>query len=178
MMVEGSSDPTRIRSILEIAAWLKNVMGAESCFLPNTYCVMTDLLFKRGTGGTSAANVRMMMPAGLASNIRARWDSGCTNLSAGVLPLSPEDLATLITSLIEELNDNLKMELDPAPDFSPRSRRAKKGPLLLVVGASHAGRTADALEDEGASVLRAIIPGWRVIKTKIPPMVNLMKERL
>ena len=95
-----------------------------------------------------------------------------------MLSLSSEDEAALITTLIEELNNNLKRELDPAPDFSPSSMRAKKGPLLLVVGASHAGRTADALEDEGASVLRAIIPGWRVMKSKIPHMVDLMKERL
>ena len=42
MMVDDSSDPALIRGILEIAAWLRNVMGADSCFLPNTYRVMTD----------------------------------------------------------------------------------------------------------------------------------------
>ena len=52
MMVDGSSDPALIRGIFEIAAWLRNVMGADSCFLPNTYRVMVDLLFKRGTGVT------------------------------------------------------------------------------------------------------------------------------
>ena len=82
MMVDGSCDPTLIRAILEIAAWLRNVMGADSCFLPNTYRVMADLLFKRGTGATTATNVRMMLPAGLASNNRTRWDSGSPNLPA------------------------------------------------------------------------------------------------
>ena len=178
MMVDGSSDPALIRGIFEIAAWLRNVMGADSCFLPNSYRVMEDLLHKRGTGTTTATNVRMMLPAGLASINRTRWDSGSTNLPAGVLPLSSEDEAALITTLIGELNANLKMDLDPSPDFSPCSRRKKKGPLILMVGASHAGRTAHALEDEGATVLRAIIPGWRVMKSKIQSMVDLMKEKL
>ena len=54
----------------------------------------------------------MMLPAGLASINRTRWDSGSTNLPAGVLPLSSEDEAALIKTLIEELNANLKMDLD------------------------------------------------------------------
>ena len=47
-----------------------------------------------------------------------------------------------------------------------------------MVGTSHANRTADALEREGATVMRAVIPGWRALKQKIPPMVELIRARL
>ena len=47
-----------------------------------------------------------------------------------------------------------------------------------MVGASHANRTADALEREGATVMRAVIPGWRALKQKIPPMVELVRAKL
>ena len=121
---------------------------------------MTDLLFLRGSGSAVASNMRIMMLAGLFPGSRSRWDSGCTNLPAGVLPLSTEDEASLITDLITELNNKLIMDLDMAPDLAPSTERKKTGPLLLVVGASQANRTADALEREGATVMRAVIPGW------------------
>ena len=159
MLVDGSSDPTLVRAILEIAAWLRNIMAGDNCFLADTFCVMTNLLFLRGSGGTVASNTRIMMPAGLSPGNRSRWDSGCTNLPAGVPPLSSADEASLISTLITELNNNLTMDLDTAPDLAPTTERKKTGLLLLVVGASHVNRTADALEREGTTVMRTVIPG-------------------
>ena len=178
MLVDGSSDPTLVRAILEIAAWLRNIMAGDNCFLPDTYRVMTGLLFSHGSGGAVASNMRIMMPAGLLSGNRSRWDSGGTNLPAGVLLLSAADEASFISTLINELNSNLNMDLDSSPDMAPTAERRKTGPLLLMVGTSHANRTADALEREGATEIRAVILGWRALKQKIPPMVELIRARL
>ena len=54
----------------------------------------------------------------------------------------------------------------------------QKGPTILVIGASNAGRTADALEKAGEHVSRAVIPGWRCMKPKIPAMVDLVRSKL
>ena len=51
-------------------------------------------------------------------------------------------------------------------------------PQVLVVGASNAAKTAEALERAGADVLRAILPGWRCLKMKVPAMVELVKKQL
>ena len=80
--------------------------------------------------------------------------------------------------MIRELNCNFAMNLDPTPDLSPTSGQLRKGPSFLVVGASNAGRTADALEQLGASVLRAVIPGCRGIKIKVQYMVDLVRSKL
>ena len=36
MMVDGSSDPTLVRAILEIAAWLRSIMAGDNCYLAQT----------------------------------------------------------------------------------------------------------------------------------------------
>ena len=46
------------------------------------------------------------------------------------------------------------------------------------MGASNARRTADALEQLGVSVLRAVIPGWRGLKMKVQYMVDLVRSKL
>ena len=70
------------------------------------------------------------------------------------------------------------MELDENPVMSPSGRLKPIGPTILVVAASNASRTADALESAGECVSRAVIPGWRCIKPKIPAMVDLVRSKL
>ena len=80
--------------------------------------------------------------------------------------------------MIRELNCNFAMHLDPTPDLSPTNNKLRKGQCFLLVGASNAGRTADALEQLGVNVLRAVIPGWRGLKMKVQPMVDLVRSKL
>ena len=70
------------------------------------------------------------------------------------------------------------MELDENPVMSPSGRLKPRGPTILVVGASNVGQTTDALESAGERICRAVIPGWRCIKLKIPAMVDLVRSKL
>ena len=97
---------------------------------------------------------------------------GGVNLPAGVLPLSQEDEKKILLTLIEELDCNLALNLDTRPNLHPDSVTK-----FLVVGASNADHTADALKRAGLSVTRAIIPGWRCIKLKIWAMTELVQEK-
>ena len=83
-------------------------------------------------------------------------------------------------SLVKELNDRLGLQLDPTPNLC---REVEVGgavgrPQILVAGASNAARTADALEKAGADVLRAILPAWRCMKSKVPAMRELISKLL
>ena len=69
---------------------------------------------------------------------RTKWDSSGTNLPTGVLPLSEQDEANIIYTLIGELNKNLAMDFDPRLSITPGSVRKKSKIQLLIVGASHA----------------------------------------
>ena len=81
-------------------------------------------------------------------------------------------------TIIAELNSSLLIELDMSPTMSPSCRMKQIGPTILVIGASNAGRMADALEKAVERVSRAVIPGWRCIKPKIPAMVDLVRSKL
>ena len=178
MLLDGSSNVAAIRALCETIAWLKHVMHGDNCFLTETHKVVTDLLIARATSMAPASHTRVMMPTSLNSSCRARWDSGGTNLPAGVLPLSPKEEEQILYTMIRELNSNFAMHLDPAPDLSPTNNKLRKGQCFLLVGASNAGRTADALEQLGVNVLRAVIPGWRGLKMKVQPMVDLVRSKL
>ena len=103
---------------------------------------------------------------------------GGVNLPAGVLPLSQEDEKKILLTLIEELDCNLALNLDTRPNLHPDYVAGRNVAKFLVVGASNAGCTADALERAGLSVTCAIIPGWRCIKLKIGAMTELVQEKL
>ena len=82
--------------------------------------------------------------------------------------------------LIRELNSKLRLGLDPSPNLDPEvvGGGAIRRDQFLVVGASNAKRCADALEKRGHEVIRAIIPGWSCVKSKIPEMEVLLRRKL
>ena len=178
MLIDGTSNFHLVSAIVEVSAWLKQVARGDNCLPIRTLNLVVERLMQRGSGLVEAASQRMMMPVGLTAGDRSSWDSGCTNLPAGVLPLSPKDECDIVHTLITELNNSLAMELDGKPDLAPAASSRHHGLQILVVGTSNAGRTADALSREGISVLRAVIPGWRCIKMKVPAMLNLIKSKL
>ena len=178
ILIDGTSNSHLVRAIVELSAWLKHAARGEICLPVRALDLVVERLMQRGSGMVEVASQRMMMPVGLTTGDRSSWDSGCTNLPAGVLPLSPKDECDIVHTLITELNTSLAMELDGKPDLVPAAGFRHHGPQILVVGASNAGRTADALSREGISVLRAVIPGWRCIKMKVPAMSNLIKSKL
>ena len=80
--------------------------------------------------------------------------------------------------LIGELNQTLSMNLDSSPELAPPSATEQVPSTFLVVGASNAARTADALERTGQTVKRAAILGWRCTKQTAPMMAELVAEKL
>ena len=178
MLIDGTSNSHLVRAIVELSAWLKHAARGDNCLPVRALDLVVERLMQRRSGMVEAASRRMMMPVGLTTGDRSSWDSGGKNLPAGVLPLSPKDECEIVYTLITELNTSLAMELNGNPDLAPVADIRQHDPQILVVGASNAGRTADALSREGISVLRAVIPGWYCIKLKVPAMLNLIKSKL
>ena len=81
-----------------------------------------------------------------------------------------------MSALIRELNPRLASNLDPDDSYertaiSPHSEPEK----FVVVGASHAGRTADALVGTGAIAYKVVVPGWWIMKQKVAKMCDDLK---
>ena len=89
--------------------------------LAATMQLQTELMIKRGNSCVSAAPVRLLLPSGMTSTTtgRTRWDSGGTNLPAGVLLLQSEEEEELVSVLFRELNSKLRLGLDPSPNLDP-----------------------------------------------------------
>ena len=186
LLLEGCNNPATIRSIFEVNAWLEAALTGETGYnlhLAATVQLQTNLMRNRGTGAATAAPVRLLLPSGMTSTTtgRTRWDSGGTNLPAGVPPLRSGEEEELVRTLIRELNSKLQLCLDPSPNLDPEvvgGGAASRREQYLVVGASNAKRCADALEKRGHEVIRVIIPGWSFVKSKIPEMEQLLGRKL
>ena len=127
-----------IRCIFEVNAWLKAALMGETGYilcLAATMQLQTELMIKRGNSCVSAAPVRLLLPSGMTSTTtgRTRWDSGGTNLPAGVLLLQSEEEEELVSVLIRELNSKLRLGLDPSPNLDPEvvggGGRLQTGPV-------------------------------------------------
>ena len=178
MLMEGSSDSALLRAIFELASWLKSVWGGDTYYPKVTMDVVLTKLLKNSTSTAFASPIRLMLPTSLTTDGKSRWDSGGANLPMGALPMSQEDESLILLTLIRELKGSLALNLDTKPDLKPDPAASQTSIQFLVVGASNASRTGDALERAGMQVIRAVIPGWRCTKSKIGDMTELVQDKI
>ena len=118
LLLAGSNNNMLIRAIIKLTAW-SNVVFADSV----RYCTgamreAASGLRKNSTGNCAASSCRLLLPAGIRPvSLKKKWESGGTNLPAGVPPVPTEDEMSIIHSLILELNDRLGLQLDPTPNL-------------------------------------------------------------
>ena len=82
-------------------------------------------------------------------------------------------------ALIKELNSRLAVHLDTSISFdrNPAAPAWKPGRYIMV-GASHASRTADALAASGQTVTKLTQPGWRITRPKVADMASKLHQLL
>ena len=179
ILCAGSSDPELVRATTELTSWLTIILGKEVAFTP----VAIELAARRILASTSpTANSptrRLLLPVSMTNSLKKVWASGASNLPTGAEAAGKESEAEIVAALIRELNNRLAANLDPEVSLerlavSPVSKPEK----FVVVGASHAGRTADALTAAGATVIKLIVPGWRVMKQKVAKMSEDLRQVL
>ena len=82
-------------------------------------------------------------------------------------------------ALIKELNSRLAVHLDTSISFdrNPAAPAWKPGRYIMV-GASHASRTADVLAESGETVTKFTQPGWRITRPKVADMASKLHQLL
>ena len=132
----------------------------ELCFVSSTLEEVSRLL---STGGELFFTdpYRIMLPASLSGTQKIKWESGGLNLPGGSPPLLHRDEAVVINLLLQELSDRLALKLDLCPNLDREVvQQVPGGRRFVIVGASHADRTGDALiRRGGATVKKVIMPG-------------------
>ena len=117
--MDGTSNPTMIRSIVELYSWLNSIMTNSICFCSATMKVALEILQRNQTDCVAAPGCRMLLPVSLTGTTsKKKWESGGTSLPCSLEPISSETEAAVLHSLILELNNKLGLKLDPLPDLS------------------------------------------------------------
>ena len=94
-------------------------------------------------------------------------------------PASESSEQEIINALLKELNARLALHLDTVVSFDRNpAALAIKRDRNIVVGASNASRTADALADIGSSVVKLTVPGWRITRPKVAEMAAKLQAAL
>ena len=172
LLLGGTDDAALVRSIVETNTWFSTVMGEELCFISST---LKEVSRHLSVGGELFFTdpYRVMLPVSLSINQKTKLECGGLNLPEGSPPLLPKDEAAVINLLLHELSERLALKLDLCPNLDRDvEQQVSGGRRFVIVGASHADQTGDALiRRGGATVKKVIMPAWRAIRDKIPPMV-------
>ena len=101
---------------------------------------------------------RLLLPVSLWSTQKKKWACGAAVLPIGADPTVEKVEKEIVVTLIGELNSRMALNLDPEVSFvrEPPVPQVKPD-IYIVVGASHAARTAAALEAGGAEVVRLTV---------------------
>ena len=122
---------------------------------------------------------RLLLPVSLWSTQKKKWACGATVLPIGAKPTGEKVEKEIVVTLIGELNSRMALNLDPEVSFVRDPPVPKEKPdIYIVIGASHAARTAAALEAGGAEVVKLTQPGWRVTRPKAAEMAGRLREAL
>ena len=175
----GTNDVELIRSTAELVSWLGNILGKEVYYTPVALDLSARRILESKFPVTQTTTRRFMLPTALSSNQKKKWACGPASLPARAGPAGTEVEEEIINTLLKELNSRLALNLDTVVSFDrfPALPQPKPG-RYVVVGASHAGRTADALAASGASVVKLTVPGWRITKAKVAEMADRLMDTL
>jgi hypothetical protein len=109
---------------------------------------------------------------------------GYKMLTLTIQPCTMEQERALISSLIEDANNNFMANL--ATEFCmarslgivATSEGDSVDTKYIIIGASHAGRLASALRDAGTEVADISEPGWKISADSVASMSDLLREVL
>jgi hypothetical protein len=141
-----------VRCLAEIDAWLASLQENENFPVAAR---RASLLALRNAGSGSQPNyeVRIRMPATLASHDRITWNSsGWDDIPATVQPISSVSAKDIVDTLISDINTvfslNLVSEISIEAKTSGVQPEVNRGPATIaIVGSSNAGRLSNLLLD-------------------------------
>jgi len=178
----GVADPFLVRSVFELEGWLR---GTGIPYPKQSWELVLQTMMECKTNRTQEAQktkARVPVSLKLGQGQRAiTWVSeGWTTLPNGVLPLSPNQEAGLVSTLTKELNGlyNLGLGTDPSTDRLVETPVCTGKPRVLMIGASHVEREALILADRGYDVTVCSKPGWRATQGAAAEMAEKVEEAL
>jgi len=171
ILLGGTKDKQFIRSLVELSAWLNIAHEKEDGFPREAISMSLTGIAESGVGGPQPLCVsKYRLYSSIAASTKSIWISqDLANLPDAVLPFSECIERKIISALIVYLNDTMALELDPNPNHTRMvgNRHPACSTIFVIVGSSHAGKTAAALRELNQEVVEVTFPAWRPTAVQI-----------
>jgi hypothetical protein len=165
-----------IRDLYDLDCWLRS--GAVSTFLslPNARAKLWTVVRDENNDlcGAVAKERVLFLPESYTNSRKIKTISGeISNVPVKIKPLSAAGEASIISALMNEINETYAMGVDPEPDLDRCSgSRANittepDGGRIIVIGASHANRILGGLEAMDLNTVNLTKPGWVADKKSV-----------
>jgi len=183
-LLGGTDDKPLIRSLVDLATWQKRFFVNDSVFVVDAISTTISALAELGLGGRQPAyDCRYGLPSNITNPAAKKFwvSSRLTRLPEGVSPLTDAFERTIVTKMINFLNESHALNLDPAPILNRQvAAPATKGTdsVFVCVGNSHAKRTALALRRAGHAAHEVLFPAWRPTAANISTMCAELQKTL
>jgi len=180
--IEGTSV---IRTLMEVSEWF-TVVDSTEALLAKHY---TRQFINAHLGSTEHGvelNERQCLRLPVSFDSRGfltMVSEGWGSRPDGVPPLPQAAEKAIVLPLLEQLNEAFSLGLDTAPSFERTvvgigelAQARASGLKYLVIGGSHADRTADALCASGLEVTRLTSSGWRATRTSVALVLDKINK--
>ena len=184
LLMGGTNDKLLIRSLVDLATWQKRFYSNDRSFVADSISATIVALAEMGLGGRQPAyDCRYGLPSSISNTATKRYwiSSGLSALPERIGPLTEALERTIITKMINFLNESHAFNLDPAPilDKQVAAPGTKSTDSVFVcVGNSHAKRTGLALRRAGQAVKEVLFPAWRPSAANIETMCSELAKEL
>ena len=179
IMCAPCTDPELVRATAELVSWLGNILGREVNYTPVAMELCARKILESDLPTAPSSSRRLLLPVSLTTPLKKKWAVSASNLPSGACAASSDSEQEIVGALLNELNARLALYLDTKVSFDRNpAAPATRPERFIVVGASHASRTADCLSACGASVVKLTVPGWRITRPKVADMAVRLKDAL
>jgi len=174
-----------VRSLIEVLEWFMALDSTEALLAKQYFQhFLTTHLGSTEHGVELNERQCLRLPVSLDSRgFFTTVSEGWGSRPDGVPPLPQAAEKALILPLLEQLNEAFSLGLDSAPSFertvvgiAELEQARASGLKYLVIGGSHANRTADALCAGGLEVTRLTSSGWRATKTSVALVLDRLNK--
>ena len=187
IMAETLDDSTTARALWDLLDWLESIDKRAKHTLPNSTEYLKDLCLLSEELGEfmASARIHMRLPAGFRNGDQAAFMlGGCTRLGSQVAAITMEEMPTAVSTLIDELNAEFAVNLDPKPNLCATQNAGSGGAgnpdeiTVLLAGASHASRLANILVVDHPRLIDMAVGGWKLDENSAREMATEIEEHL
>ncbi len=160
----GLDEPAAVRALLDFDTWLSSSQQPVGTSLAGARRVFWEVAAAGPLQTQDGSEQIIVLPGHLKNNRKKPFLSQAFSckIPKEIAPFDRQREEAVVHEILKEINEVYGMGLDPNPDLS-RDHDPQPGTTagrVVIIGASHMCRTAQALKDKNVCVHNLSKPGW------------------